>query len=70
MLCAPCSLNTDNNADIREMGVVNATIMNKDILDIEQISSNEMDALMCLFEFHKVHIILHEGHTFHWECAG
>lgn len=64
MPCAPCSLNTDNNADIRKMGVVNATIMNKDILDIEQIPSNKIDVLMCLFVFHKVHI-LHEGHTFH-----
>lgn len=29
MQCAPCSLNTDNYADIRRKGVVNATITQK-----------------------------------------
>lgn len=51
MLCAPCSLNTDNYADIRRKGVVNTAIMHK---DMEQIFSDKMGVLIYLFVFHKV----------------
>lgn len=54
MQCAPCSLNTDNYAHIRRKGVVNATITHKGILDIEQVFSDKMGALIYLFVFHKV----------------
>lgn len=54
MQCAPCSLNTDNYADIRWKDVVNATITHKDILDFEQVFNDKLIELIYLFVFHKM----------------
>lgn len=54
MQCAPCGLNTDNYADIRWKGVVNATITTRNnILDIGQIFRDTMGAQIDLFVFHE-----------------
>lgn len=54
MQCAPCGLNTDNYADIRWKGVVNATITTRNnILDIGQIFGDTMGAQIDLFVFHE-----------------
>lgn len=37
MQCTPCSLNTDNYADIRRKDLVNATIMHNNFSDINEI---------------------------------
>lgn len=69
MQCAPCSLNTDNYADIRRKAVVNTTITHKDISDVEQIVIKWVQSVIYLY-FTKCNFHMKDKHLIESFCAG